>query len=53
MWLLRFELRTSGRAVKALNRQTISPALMPILFYDKNILEYLFLLFIYIRGGGG
>jgi hypothetical protein len=26
MWLLGFELRTSGRAVSALNRRAISPA---------------------------
>jgi hypothetical protein len=33
MWLLGIELRTSGRAVSALNRQAISPALVPLFLY--------------------
>jgi hypothetical protein len=36
MWLLGFELRTSRRAVSALNHEAISPALI-YAFKEKNI----------------
>jgi hypothetical protein len=36
MWLLGFELRTSGRAVGALNHQAISPALCILLLKQKH-----------------
>ena len=38
MWLLEFELRTSGRAVSALNRWAISPA--PPAFFLNKVLKW-------------
>jgi hypothetical protein len=37
MWLLGFELRTSGRAVSALNRRAISPAPRISIFKARKV----------------
>jgi hypothetical protein len=41
MWLLGFELRTSGRADNALNHRTISPALVLIFYFYYKVYMYM------------